>query len=168
MSYRQTRRRAASQMRARKITIDETDLSILRFLQNDCHIPLDEVARRLRVAKSTLHYRIKRLEKDGVIEGYHAKVNSLKLGYDYVAIVLLRAKYGPRYHERVGKKIAAIRGVWAVYYVLGEYDFIVLVRATNRDDYMHKLELLSNMSDVERTSTQIAAKIIKEDPRLQL
>jgi len=168
MSYRQTRRRGASQMRARKITIDETDLSILRFLQNDCHIPLDEVARRLRVAKSTLHYRIKRLEKDGVIEGYHAKVNSLKLGYDYVAIVLLRAKYGPGYHERVGKKIAAIRGVWAVYYVLGEYDFIVLVRATNRDDYMHKLELLSNMSDVERTSTQIAAKIIKEDARLQL
>jgi len=164
----QTRRRAASQMRARKITIDETDLSILRFLQNDCHIPLDEVARRLRIAKSTLHYRIKRLEKDGVIEGYHAKVNSLKLGYDYVAIVLLRAKYGPRYHERVGKKIAAIRGVWAIYYVLGEYDFIVLVRATNRDDYMHKLELLSNMSDVERTSTQIAAKIIKEDARLQL
>ena len=155
-------------MRARNTTIDETDLSILSFLQNNCQVPLGDVAKRLGIPKSTLHYRIKRLEKDGVIEGYHAKVNSLKLGYDYVAIVLLRAKYGPRYHERVGKKIAAIRGVWAVYYVLGEYDFIVLVRATNRDDYMHKLELLSNMSDVERTSTQIAAKIIKEDPRLQL
>jgi DNA-binding Lrp family transcriptional regulator len=126
------------------------------------------VAKRLGIPKSTLHYRIKRLEKDGVIEGYHAKLNSLELGYDYVAIILVRAKYGPRYHERVGKKIAAIRGVWAVYYVLGEYDFIVLVRATNRDDYMHKLELLSNMPDVERTSTQIAAKIVKEDPRLQL
>jgi DNA-binding Lrp family transcriptional regulator len=155
-------------MRARNTTIDETDLSILSFLQNNCQVPLDNVAKRLGIPKSTLHYRIKRLEKDGVIEGYHAKLNSLELGYDYVAIILVRAKYGPRYHERVGKKIAAIRGVWAVYYVLGEYDFIVLVRATNRDDYMHKLELLSNMSDVERTSTQIAAKIIKEDARLQL
>jgi DNA-binding Lrp family transcriptional regulator len=155
-------------LRSRKTVIDETDLSILRFVQDNCQAPLDNVAKRLDIPKSTLHYRIKRLEKDGVIEGYHAKVNPVDLGYDYVAIILVRAKYGPRYHERVGKKLVAIPGVWAVYYVLGEYDFIVLLRATNRDDYMHKLELLSNMTDIERTNTQIAAKIIKEDPRLQL
>jgi len=142
------------------------DLSILRFLQNDCQVPLDDLAKKLRIPKSTLHYRIKRLEKGGVIEGYYAKVNPLKLGHDYVAIVLVRAKYGPHYHERVGAKIAAIPGVWGVYYVLGEYDFIVLVRALNREDYMRKLESLSNMTDIERTSTQIAAKIVKEDPRV--
>lgn len=128
-------------------------------------MPLDNLAKRLGVPKSTLHYRIKRLERGGVIEGYYAKLNPLRLGYDYVAIVLVRAKYGPHYHERVGKKIAAIPGVWAVYYVLGEYDFIVLVRALNREDYMKKLEQLGKMTDVERTSTQIAAKILKEDPR---
>jgi DNA-binding Lrp family transcriptional regulator len=129
-------------------------------------MPLDNLAKKLGVPKSTLHYRIKRLERDGVIEGYYAKANPLKLGYDYVAIVLVRAKYGPHYHERVGRKIAAVPGVWAVYYVLGEYDFIVLVRALNREDYMHKLERLSKMADIERTSTQIAAKILKEDPRI--
>jgi len=153
-------------MRTRRSVIDETDLSILRFLQNDCQMPLDNLAKKLGVPKSTLHYRIKRLERDGVIEGYYAKANPLKLGYDYVAIVLVRAKYGPHYHERVGRKIAAVPGVWAVYYVLGEYDFIVLVRALNREDYMHKLERLSKMADIERTSTQIAAKILKEDPRI--
>jgi len=153
-------------MRTRRSAIDETDLSILRFLQNDCQMPLDNLAKKLGVPKSTLHYRIKRLERDGVIEGYYAKVNPLKLGYDYVAIVLLRARYGPHYHERVGRKIAAVPGVWAVYYVLGEYDFIVLVRALDREDYMRKLEQLSNMADIERTSTQIAAKILKEDPRI--
>ena len=153
-------------MRTRRSVIDETDLSILRFLQNDCQMPLDNLAKKLGVPKSTLHYRIKRLERDGVIEGYYAKANPLKLGYDYVAIVLVRAKYGPHYHERVGRKIAAVPGVWAVYYVLGEYDFIVLVRALNREDYMHKLERLSKMTDIERTSTQIAAKILKEDPRI--
>jgi DNA-binding Lrp family transcriptional regulator len=68
----------------------------------------------------------------------------------------------------VGKKIASIPGVWAVYYVLGDFDFIVLVRATNRDDYMNKLEQLSSMNDIERTSTQIAVKIVKEDPRVNI
>jgi len=153
-------------MRTRKPVIDETDLSIVRFLQNDCQMPLDNLAGKLGVPKSTLHYRIKRLERDGVIEGYYAKASPLKLGYDYVAIVLVRARYGPHYHKRVGKKIAAIPGVWAVYYVLGEYDFVVLVRALNREDYMNKLEQLISMPDIERTSTQIAAKIVKEDPRV--
>jgi DNA-binding Lrp family transcriptional regulator len=50
-----------------------------------------------------------------VIEHYYTKVNATKLGIDYLAVVLVRAKYGPRYHERIGKKIAAIPGVWAVY-----------------------------------------------------
>jgi len=153
-------------MRNLKPVLDETDLSILRFLQKDCQMPLGNLARKLGVPKSTLHYRIKRLERAGVIEGYYAKTSPLKLGYDYVAIVLVRARYGPHYHKRVGKKIAAIQGVWAVYYVLGEYDFIVLVRALNREDYMNKLEQLIGMPDIERTSTQIAAKVVKEDPRV--
>ena len=157
-----------SVMRKIKRPIDQTDLSIVRFLQNDCQVPLDILAKKLKVPKSTLHYRIKRLEKDGVIDGYYAKVNALELGYDYVAIVLVRAKYGPHYHKRVGRKIASIPGVWAVYYVLGDFDFIVLIRATNRDDYMSKLEQLSSMNGIERTSTQIAAKIVKEDPRVDI
>jgi DNA-binding Lrp family transcriptional regulator len=157
-----------SVMRKKEIAIDQTDSSIVRSLQRDCQVPLDILAKKLRIPKSTLHYRIKRLERDGVIDGYYAKVNALKLGYEYVAIVLVKARYGPHYHERVGKKIASIPGVWAVYYVLGDFDFIVLVRATNRDDYMSKLEQLSNMNDIERTSTQIAAKIVKEDPRVDI
>jgi DNA-binding Lrp family transcriptional regulator len=83
-------------------------------------------------------------------------------------VVLLRAKYGPRYHERIGKRIAAINGVWGVYYVLGEYDFVALIRAKNREDYMNKLERLSNMPDIERTITQVTAKIFKEDSRVTI
>jgi DNA-binding Lrp family transcriptional regulator len=63
-------------------------------------------------------------------------------------------------------KLAQISGVWGVYYILGDFDFIVLIRAIDRDDYMKKLEHLSNMSDIERTSTQVVARIVKEDPRI--
>jgi len=46
----------------KKGPIDQMDLSIVRLLQNDCQVPLDILAKKLRVLKSTLHYRIKRLE----------------------------------------------------------------------------------------------------------
>jgi DNA-binding Lrp family transcriptional regulator len=64
-------------------------------------------------------------------------------------------------------KLSKVPGVWAVYYVLGDYDFIVLIRAINREDYMQKLELLSNMADIERTSTQVVGRVVKEDPRIE-
>ena len=146
--------------------MDKTDKSLLRIIQQDSRIPLQKIARKLRVPKSTVHYRIGRLEREEIIEGYYAKLNAGRLGYDYMAVVLVKAKYGPQYHKKVGLRLSKIPGVWAVYYVLGDYDFIVLIRATSRDDYMQKLESLSNMPDIERTSTQVVGKVVKEDPRI--
>jgi len=146
--------------------VDKTDKLLLRIIQQDSRIPLQKIARKLRVPKSTVHYRIGRLEREEIIEGYYAKLNAGRLGYDYMAVVLVKAKYGPQYHKKVGLRLSKIPGVWAVYYVLGDYDFIVLIRATSRDDYMQKLESLSNMPDIERTSTQVVGKVVKEDPRI--
>jgi DNA-binding Lrp family transcriptional regulator len=144
------------------------DVRILEMLQKDCRTSLKQMANELGVPKSTVHYRMKRLEEEGIIEGYHAKVDATKLGKDYVAIIFIRAKYSPSYHEKVGKLLAQIPGVWAVYFVLGDIDFIVLARASNRDDFMGKLEKITNMIEIERTSTQIVAKTLKEDPRIEI
>jgi DNA-binding Lrp family transcriptional regulator len=146
--------------------VDTMDKQLLRIIQQDSRVPLQKIARKLGVPKSTVHYRIGRLERENIIEGYYAKLNASRLGYDYLAVVLVRAKYGPHYHKKVGLKLSKVHGVWAVYYVLGDYDFVVLIRATNRNDYMQKLEQLSNMNDIERTSTQVVGRVVKEDPRI--
>ncbi len=148
--------------------LDDVDKNILRTLQKDCRIPLHRIAKKLGVPKSTVHYRVRRLEQEGIIEGYYAKVNPARLGTDYYAVVLIHARYGPGYHEKVGRMLAKIPGVCAVYYVLGDNDFVILIRAVDRADYMQKLELLSSMRDIERTSTQVVAKVVKEDLRLDV
>jgi Lrp/AsnC family leucine-responsive transcriptional regulator len=154
--------------RTRKGNFDNVDKTILHALQKDCRISLEKLAAKAGVPKSTVFYRIKKHEKDGLIEGYHARLNAENLGYDYLAVVLVRAKYGPHYHEQVGKKLAQIPGVWSIYYVLGEIDFVVLIRATDRNDYMDKLAKMSSLADIERTSTQVIAKVVKNDPRIEL
>ncbi len=146
-------------------TLDEIDSGILRILQEDCRTPLDQIAERLRVPKSTIHYRIKRLEGEGIIEGYYARVSHAKLGRDYVTATFIRAKYGPGYHEKAGQKLSEISGVWGVYFILGENDFILMSRSNSREDYLQKLEKIMNMPEIERTSTQVIAKVIKEDLR---
>jgi Lrp/AsnC family leucine-responsive transcriptional regulator len=148
--------------------LDEVDLAILRILQEDCRKNITEIADMVKIPKSTVHYRISRLEKLGYIEGYYAKISPEKMGKQYITITLVRAKYGPGYHEKVGEKISKLPGVWAVYFVFGETDFVVLSRTNSREEFMKTLEQIMNMEEVERTSTMIVAKVIKEDPRLQI
>lgn len=151
-----------------KIRLDDIDIKILKVLQEDCRVTLDQMSKMLNVPKSTLHYRIKRLEKVGVIEGYYAKLNPAKLGKEYIAVTLVRAKYGPGYHKKVGERLSKLPGVWGVYFVLGETDFVVLTRANSRKDFMKTLEQMINSKEIERTSTMAVVEIIKEDPRLEL
>ncbi len=148
--------------------LDELDKKILRMLEKDCRTPLEEIAKEIGTSKSTVYYRVKKLESQGVIKGCFAFLDAEKVNRDYVTITFIRAKYGPGYHEKVGKKLSEIEGVWAVYYIFGEIDFIILMRSNNREDYLKKLEKIMNMKEIERTSTQIVAKTYKEDPRVEL
>ncbi len=151
-----------------KMTLDKIDLEILRILQEDCRTPISAIASQLNIPKSTIHYRIKRLEEAGVIEGCYAKVNPEAVHKDYLTITLVRARYGPGYHERVGKKLASIPGVWAVYFVLGEIDFVVLARHKNLDSVRKMIESFLSIEEIERTSTHVIVQVIKEDPRVEI
>lgn len=147
--------------------MDELDLKILKILQYDAKYSLDEMAKELKIPKSTLAYRIKRLEKEGVIKGYYAYIDPASLNLDYIVISSVKAKYGKDYHVELGNKLAQIPGVWGVYFVLGENDFIVMARYRNREEFMEKyLERVMSIPEVERTSTQVVVKIIKETPNV--
>ena len=148
--------------------LDSLDVLVLKYLQEDSRTPLEKIAVAAGVPKSTIHYRIRKLEKMGVIQGYCAKVDPALLGKDYVAVSLIRGKYGPRYHERLGRKLAAIPGAWAVYFVFGDWDFIVLMRSNDREDLSKKIDSIINMKEVERGATQIVSRVVKEDPRVEL
>ena len=106
----------------------------------------------------------------GVIDGYYAHISPLKLNREYAAVVLTRARTGIGLEARmkIGKRIAEVPGVWGVYAVFGEYDFIFLVRADSRRDLAEKVNAVTTIHEVERTNSQIVEIVIKEDPRLEM
>lgn len=115
-----------------------------------------------------MQYRIKKLENSKIIEGYYAKINPSKMGKEYEAITLVRAKYSPSNYAKLGQKLASLRGVWAVYYTFGDNDFILLMRGIDREDLLATIEEMTKLRGIERTASQIVIKTIKEDPRLEL
>jgi DNA-binding Lrp family transcriptional regulator len=149
-----------------KRELDSVDYQILRQLQKDARTPLEKIARLAGVPKSTIHYRVRRLEKTGFIQGYYAKVDASLLGKDFAAVSLIRGKYGPRYHERLGRKLSTIPGVWFVHFVFGDWDFIVLSRTKSREGLTKVIEAIINLEEVERGTTLITSKIFKEEDRI--
>jgi Lrp/AsnC family leucine-responsive transcriptional regulator len=148
--------------------LDELDLEIIAELQKECRTPLQEIARRVGHPQSTVHYRVKRLEKEGIIDGYYAKINPDKVGMDYITVIRIFARYAPEYYNTVGKELAKVPGVWAVYYSLGDQDFFVFTRSEDRKDFMQTLDTIMAIKGVQRTKTQIIARVIKEDPRIDI
>ena len=64
-------------------------------------------------------------------------LDASKLGYDIFAISFIKVKYQPGYQKAVSEKIKRIRDIWTVYFPLGDIDFVVLIRAKNRENLRH-------------------------------
>jgi DNA-binding Lrp family transcriptional regulator len=147
------------------IKLDETDKEILKLLLYSDEANLKNIADKLRVSKSTVHNRIKRLRDEKFLNGLYPNLNMNKIGEQISAITLIEANYSPNYSIEVGERIAKIKGVWAVYYVIGENDFVAMIRAKSREDLERIVTEFSNTEGVERTNTIMALSVIKEDPR---
>ena len=62
------------------IELDKKDREILFHLSLNARASLSDLSRKTRLSKEVIHYRIKNLERNGVIEGYYAVINTYKLG----------------------------------------------------------------------------------------
>jgi len=158
---------AASRPKAKRASgikhVETPDRIILEKLQRDDKISLSDLARMTGLASSSVHYRIRRLEEEGVIKGYRAIVDPVKLGYDILAVSFIRSRYDPQTYERLGKALSRIPGVWAVYFLMGDMDYVVLIRAKNRLDLNRIVYKLIAMKDIERSDTRMVMERIKED-----
>ena len=148
--------------------IDKIDKRILGILQKNCRTSIAEISKILKIPKSTVQYRIKKLEAEEIIEGYYAKINSAKIGKNYITITFVRVKCGKKYYDKVGNSIAQIPGVYGVYFIAGENDFIVISASSNQERYLEKLESLYQLEGFERASTMVVMKTIKDDSTLNL
>jgi len=152
----------------KKVLLDDLDISLLKELQNECRTPLQDIASKVGAPTSTVHYRLKRLERAEIIEGYYAKIKPEKLDMEYIAITRLRVELTPGYYDAIGEQLSKITGVWAVYLILGDSDFLIMTRSKDREGFMKIMDQVLQIKGIQQSSTSVVAKLIKEDPRLSL
>jgi len=148
--------------------IDEVDKKILTIIQNDARTPNAEIARRIGMAPSAVFERIRKLEAQGIIQGYEARLNPHALGLGLLAFIQVRTE-GLAGTMQTGAQLAAIPGVQEVHDIAGADCFLVKVRAADTEALGRLIrEQIGAIESVRSTRTTIVLTTLKESARLPL
>ncbi len=146
--------------------IDDIDLQIINLLQEDSRLSFNKIARELGISVGTAYNRIKNLEDRGVLKGYTAIVDPVKVGYSLTAIILIQAE--GKHLLDVEKEISKIDNVVSVYDITGDFDIAVVARFKDRSGLNGFIKSLLAMPYVKRTVTNVVLNVVKEDFRIKI
>lgn len=117
----------------------------------------------MRVSRATAYQRLARLQARGVIQGFSARVDPVRLGKTLSALVLIRVEQ-PRWREVV-PELRALSGVEWIGVTAGEFDFALVVRARDVEELRDVvLDHLQSMSAIRSSETVL----LLEDHRVTI
>ncbi len=148
--------------------MDQRDLHILSLLQQNARISNSEIGRRLGMAPSAILERIRKLERDGSLRGYSARVDPAALGLDLLAFIFVQADERPG-GEDLGARLAELPEVQEVHHIAGEDCYLVKVRCASPEGLGKLLkERLGAFEEIRRTRSIVVLGTIKEEIGLPL
>ncbi|MGR3493671.1 Lrp/AsnC family transcriptional regulator [Citreimonas sp.] len=145
--------------------LDRFDRAILAVLAAEGRVSITELARRIGLSKSPTQARLRRLEEAGVVRGYRAIVDPIRLGLDHVAFV--EVKLSDTGEQALAAFNAAVTGIAEIeqaHLIAGNFDYLLKVRTADMRAYRRVLaERISTLPGVASTSTYVAMEAVKED-----
>ena len=146
------------------VPLDRFDHAILRELSVDGRISATELGRRIGLSKSPTQARMKRLEDTGVITGYRANLDPIRMGQAHVAFVEVRlSDTREAALQAFNKAVLAVPEVEQAHMIASRFDYLLKVRTTDIQDYRRVLaERISALPHVASTSTYVAMEAVKE------
>ena len=138
---------------------DELDKRIIELLCRSSQGSYRQIAKQLNVHPTTLIQRVKNLESKGVIQGYRASVDYMKLGFEYMGMVSVYADNV----VSVQDEIAKIPQVISIFDVTGESDCMAWIACIDRDEFSAAVKAINAIDGVKKTNTSVILGI-KKDP----
>jgi Lrp/AsnC family leucine-responsive transcriptional regulator len=143
--------------------LDRIDLHILSILQEDGRIVMKDLAERVGLSLTPCIERVKRMERDGVIAGYHARVAPRALGLQILVFVeiTLRQKSEQAF-ERFRRAMLAIPEVMECHLVSGDFDYLIKARIPEMTEYRRLLGEILHVADGGQSKSYVVMEEVKE------
>ena len=130
--------------------LDAIDRKILRMLQKNGRTPIKDIAKEAFLSSPAVSNRIEKMEKAGIIRGYHVELNPFLFGYNIKAFINL--EISPVQKKEFYPFIRSIPNVLECNCVTGEYSMLIEVFFQTTQQLDH---LINELQQFGKTQTQI-------------
>ena len=136
--------------------MDSIDRKLINILQKDGQISHEKLGHAVGLSVSAVNERVKKLQKQGIITGWHAAISPQKVGFDVLAF--LYVLLGEKSDERTFlQEVQKIKEVLEYHHITGEWSYLLKVRCKNIQHLESVLgDKIKRLSAVVRTHTVIA------------
>jgi Lrp/AsnC family leucine-responsive transcriptional regulator len=141
--------------------LDEIDRSILEMLQADCKVALAKVGERVGLSAPSIVERVRKLESEGFIQGYHARLSARRLGLDVTAFISVWTAH-PRVIKDFERRLTEFEDVLDCHHVTGEPTLLLKVKTRNTQSLERLISALRSLPGVERTETNVVLSTLVE------
>lgn len=151
-------------MKNEQFDLDRFDHAILSVLAKDGRISITDLSKRIGLSKSPTQARLRRLEEQGVILGYRAMLDPIRLGLDHVAFVEVRLNDTRESALRAfNAAVVKVPEIEQAHMIASHFDYLLKVRTPDMTAYRRFLgETISSLPHVSNTSTYVAMEAVKE------
>jgi len=134
------------------------------FKEGYCTPQIARIAKKLKEPSTTIHYNIKKLEKEEAIKSYKAVFNYKKIGQGhctYLLVNLIQDKYGEP--EDIAKQIAKNPNVESIDICTGDHELIIKLRSKDIDEYYAFIKYAIKKYGFARVKSLTSLKQIKTE-----
>ncbi|MFQ3230787.1 Lrp/AsnC ligand binding domain-containing protein [Reinekea sp.] len=154
----------------KKRELDRLDRNILHALQQDARISYVDLAEKVGLSSTPCIERVKRLEKDGYIEGYYTRLNPKALGYGMLVFVEISLSYqSPDAFQTFNQAVSRLPYILECHLVSGDADYLLKARIEDMSEYRALLgDMLLTLPGVKHSKSYIVMEEVKETQELPL
>lgn len=143
--------------------IDQYDRKILELLQSNAKLTIKEISSKVQLSVTPVFERIKKLEKEGYIQGYYARLSREKLGLSLMVVCNVTLDtHQSQYIEKFQSDVLHLHEVKACYHIGGMYDYLLLIVVKDMNEYQHFVsKKLASLEHIGKVQSSFVMKEIK-------
>jgi Lrp/AsnC family leucine-responsive transcriptional regulator len=143
--------------------LDKIDLLMLSIMQKDGRIAMKDLAEQVGLSLTPCIERVRRMERDGVIVGYHARVMPQALGLQILVFVEITLhQKSEKAFDRFRRAILAIPEVMECHLVSGDFDYLIKARIPEMTAYRRLLGEILHVADGGQSKSYVVMEEVKE------
>ena len=157
------------QKESTKEVLDDTDIAILEYIQQDGRMSNSKLAEKVNLSETPCWRRWKRMEETGYIDGYAAKLNRKKLGFHVAGFTLVTlGNHEVENTEPFEEFVAVTDWIPMCHCIAGGADYMVQVLAKDLEEYFERISSIRRVKGVSAIQSNISVKELKNSYRLPL